>query len=101
MRRILLFAATIVLIASTAIAQKEVEIQREATGVYDLQKNSVSNVEFYNTNYGVFGFDVTKGKAGGFWPRGSQNNYIFAGGFWFAAKKRTSRSNEEICNCFL
>jgi hypothetical protein len=87
MKRILLIAAAIVFIASTAFAQKEVEIQREATGVYDLQKNSVSNVEFYTTNYGVFGFDVTKGKAGGFWPRGSQNNYIFAGGFWFAAKK--------------
>lgn len=63
------------------------EIQRQALGVYDLQKNTVSNIEFYTTNYGIFGFDVARTRGGGFWPRQSLNQYIFAGGIWFAARK--------------
>ena len=56
-------------------------------GVFDLQKNTVSNISFYTTNYGIFGFDVADGVGGGYWPRGSLNQYIFAGGFWFGAQK--------------
>lgn len=56
-------------------------------GVYDLQKNTVSNIDFYTTNYGIFAFDVQNTRGGGFWPRRSQNQYIFAGGFWFGAQK--------------
>jgi hypothetical protein len=60
---------------------------REAEGIYDLQKNTVSNIEFYTTNYGIFGLNVKQNRGGGFWPRGSQNQYIFAGGIWFGAIK--------------
>lgn len=63
------------------------EIQRRATGEYDLQQNTVSNIQFYTTNYGIFGLDVARLIGGGFWPRGSRNQYIFAGGVWFAAMK--------------
>ena len=67
---------------------------RTTTGIYDLQKNTVSNIEFYTTNYGIFGLNVAQNRGGGFWPRGSQNQYIFAGGIWFAAiKKRPNDTN--------
>ena len=63
------------------------ELLRSTTGIYDLQKNTVSNIEFYTTNYGIFGLNVAQNRGGGFWPRGSQNQYIFAGGIWFGAIK--------------
>jgi len=67
---------------------------RTTTGIYDLQKNTVSNIEFYTTNYGIFGLNVAQNRGGGFWPRGSQNQYIFAGGIWFGAiKKRPNDTN--------
>src|SRR5690606_17072002 len=34
-----------------------------------------------------FGFDVRNRVGGGYWPRNSKNQYIFAGGAWFAAMK--------------
>ncbi len=70
------------------------QIQRKYTRVYDLQKNSVSNIEFYNTNYGIFGHNVEDRAGGGFWPRGSQNQYIYGGGVWFAAKKQRVGSSD-------
>lgn len=55
--------------------------------VYDVRKNTVSNIQFYTSNYGIFGQDVARNTGGGFWPRGSLNQYIFAGGIWFGAQK--------------
>lgn len=66
---------------------KESETLRSYTNVYDLQLNTVSNFQFYMTNYGIFGFDVNRGVGGGYWPRGSVNQYIFAGGIWLAVQK--------------
>jgi hypothetical protein len=63
------------------------EIQRVPTGVFDQQRNSKSKVDFITTNYGIFGFDVVNGQGGAFWPRGRGNQYLFAGGAWFAARK--------------
>ncbi len=62
-------------------------VQRDTRGVFDCQKNTVSNVEFYNTNYGIFGFKIFESVGGLYWPRGSGNQYIFAGGVWFGAQK--------------
>lgn len=62
--------------------------ERLVTGVFDQQKNTVSNFEFYTTNYGIFGFDVRNRVGGGLWPRGSRNQYFFAGGLWFGATKK-------------
>ena len=69
------------------------QIQRDPTGPFDQQLNVVSNFEFYTTNYGIFGFDVRNGRGGGLWPRGSQNQYLFATGAWFAALKRQPNSD--------
>jgi hypothetical protein len=63
-------------------------------GVFDLQKNTVSNVDFYTTNYGIFGLDVAHLTGGGYWPKGSLNQYIFGGGFWFGAQKNKAGSSD-------
>lgn len=49
------------------------------------QQNTYSNMQFYLTNRGVL-FNNDNG-AGLFWPRGTNNVYIFGGGVWFATKK--------------
>lgn len=59
----------------------------------DLQQNTVSNIRFYTTNYGIFGLNVDANAGGGFWPRSSANQYIFGGGVWFAALKRVENDN--------
>lgn len=63
----------------------------------DIQKNKVSDVEFYSTNYGIFGLDVRNNKAGGIWPRGSGNAYIFGGGVWFGAQKQRPQGRNSLC----
>lgn len=60
---------------------------RKYETVFDLQENTISNFDFYSTNYGILFFDVKNQKGGGHWPRGSQNQYLFAGGIWFGAQK--------------
>lgn len=64
------------------------DVQRVHTSVFEQQRNTVSSIDFWTTNYGIFGFDVRNGRGGTFWPRGRGNQYIFAGGAWFAAEKR-------------
>lgn len=59
----------------------------EAAQFNDLRRNTVSKVQFMITNYGIFGLDVARNQGGGFWPRGSGNEYIFGGGIWFGAIK--------------
>ncbi|MDW7996206.1 MAG: hypothetical protein RMJ46_00810, partial [Bacteroidota bacterium] len=65
-----------------------VQPMRLAPGTFELRRNRVSRIEFYTTNYGIFGLNIAANRGGGFWPRGSQNQYIFGGGIWFAVKKR-------------
>jgi hypothetical protein len=55
--------------------------------VYQQGKTTKGRVEMATTNYGVFGLDASGTKGAGFWPRGSDNQYIFGGGIWFAALK--------------
>lgn len=70
-------------------------VQRAApSGAFDLQRNVVSNIDFYTTNYGIFGYNVLRQVGGTFWPRGKQNQYLFASGAWFAALKRPPGSTE-------
>jgi hypothetical protein len=81
-------------ISTSSFAQEKGndETLREARGIFDLQVNTESNIEFNVTNYGIFGFNVANngGTGGVFWPRGSQNLYTFGGGFWFGAKKEVA-----------
>jgi hypothetical protein len=69
------------------------DVQRTPTGVFDQQRNTKSKIDFITTNYGIFGFDVVNGQGGAFWPRGRGNQYLFAGGAWFGARKRPPGSD--------
>ena len=63
-------------------------VLQEQIPVFELGENQVSAIQFKLTNYGIFGLDVAAGAGGGFWPRGSNKQYIFGGGVWFAAMKK-------------
>lgn len=64
--------------------------------IYDVRKNTVSNIQFYTSNYGIFGLDVERNTGGGFWPRGSLNQYIFGGGIWFGARKTFKNASGKL-----
>ena len=67
---------------------KNNKLQRTASQVFDQQDNTVSNLEFAMINNGIFGLNQALGVGGGFWPRGTMNQYIFGGGIWLAAQKK-------------
>ncbi|MBS1913812.1 MAG: hypothetical protein JST22_17625 [Bacteroidetes bacterium] len=73
-------------------------IQRVPRNAYEVIKNKVSNIEVYSSNYGIFGLNVQANAAGGVWPRGSGQAYIFGGGIWFGAQKvRPSGDTSKLC----
>lgn len=63
------------------------EPARTPTGVFENLQNNVSKIDFYSSNYGILFLDVRNSRAGGLYPRGSSNRYLFGGGIWFGAKK--------------
>ncbi len=68
-------------------SKDQATILRKSLGAWDNQKNTVSNVELYSSNFGIICSDLLNIRGGTFWPRGSDDQYIYAGGFWFGAKK--------------
>lgn len=73
--------------------QASEDIQRTPSGVFDQQGNTKSRINFQVSNYGIFGFNIAQGRGGTFWPRGTRNQYIFAGGVWFGARKMPEGSD--------
>ncbi|HYF03973.1 MAG TPA: hypothetical protein VEC36_11385 [Patescibacteria group bacterium] len=67
-----------------------------AQNLYELRQNSVSNVQLQLTNYGIYGLNTASNTGGGFWPRGSQNQYIFGGGIWFGALKTVDGTEQKL-----
>ena len=87
------YLLAVLLLAVTALysqGEKNDELQRQSTGVFDQQENTESNIEFSTTNYGIWGHNASSGKGSVYWPRGSGNQYIFGSGIWFGAKKENS-----------
>ncbi len=94
------FAGSQAIARTTDSTQKPIQtqktpdfLQRTYSRVFDNQDNAVSRFAFKISNYGIWGFDITNGRGGGVWPRGSQNQYMFAGGPWFGALKRVGRDS--------
>ncbi|MEI6091255.1 MAG: T9SS type A sorting domain-containing protein [bacterium] len=77
---------------------KGTQLQRNTYGVFDLQKNQLSNVSFYSTNYGIYCLNVslleTQNAGGCYWPWSSVYQYVFASGFWFGAQKINPATNK-------
>lgn len=90
---IVLLAVFVACYSSPAAVKNKNSLQRQVSGFFDQQENTLSNVEFYTTNYGTIFLNVREGKGGCFWPRGSLNQYLFGGGLWFAAMKKQSKDD--------
>lgn len=75
---------------------KDNTIQRIPIGVFDMQKNTKGSVSFHASNYGINFLNIKENKGSGFWPRGTENQYIFGAGFWFAAEKRLSSTGDLV-----
>lgn len=58
----------------------------------EVRKSETSGIEFFTTNYGIFGSNVARGAGGLFYPRGSGLQYIFGSGLWFGARKTVDDS---------
>lgn len=49
------------------------------------------------TNYGTFGYGI--GRAGGEWPAGTGNMYIYGAGIWFGVSKTTAEGKDTFVTC--
>lgn len=76
------------------------KLQDKVINTWHNVKSTMSNIQFYNSNYGIFGYDKISGAGGTFWPRGSKYQYIFGAGIWFGAKKINPNTNSETKYCF-
>ena len=59
--------------------------------MFDLRYHDVGLLYLPLTNYGIHGHEVSTGTAGGVWPKGSGQAYIFGGGIWIGAIKGGSK----------
>jgi len=64
------------------------ELQRRVEGYFDIQFNTVSNIQFTTTNTGITFYNEKTRQGTGIWPRGSINAYIYGGGIWVGSRKR-------------
>ncbi|MBK9247262.1 MAG: T9SS type A sorting domain-containing protein [Ignavibacteria bacterium] len=80
----------VLIITSLILCGGNLTAQRKTTGFYDLQENSRGNIAFKGTNYGIFGLDTKNSMGGGYWKRGSANQYIYGGGMWFGTQKNVN-----------
>ena len=55
--------------------------------MFDLRYHDVGQIYLPLTNYGIHGHEVSTGGAGGIWPKGSGQAYIFGAGIWIGAIK--------------
>lgn len=72
-------------------------ILRVPTQAFEVLENKVSKIQVYCSNYGIFGLNVAANRAGGVWPRGSGQAYIFGGGVWFGAEKVRNGDTNRLC----
>jgi hypothetical protein len=68
--------------------QKPEDKPERSTAIFELRKSTKSNFDFCMTNSGILGLNTQDAVGGGFWPRGTQNQYLFGSGLWFAAIKK-------------
>ena len=67
-----------------------------AQSPYQTKASTLSDVEFYATNYGIFGLDIEHASAGFTVPRGSGLTYVFGAGLWFGAMKKVGEDTNKL-----
>lgn len=65
-------------------------------GPYQIARTSESNVDFFTTNYGIFGLDIRNSRSGLLWPASTTRRYLFGAGFWFGARKYVADSGRLV-----
>ncbi len=53
---------------------------------FDTKTNTKSNIHYYNSSYGINGYDIVARKHGVFWPKSSNDIYQLGAGIVFGAK---------------
>lgn len=81
--RAALVVAVLLLACGSAAAAPSGPAGGARTGVDDLERRADINlVNLFVSNVGSFGWDVTRGLPGLYWPTGSDRSAMFAGGLW-------------------
>ena len=70
-------------------------LSADTPNLVQCKKSTLSPIEFYVSNNGIFGENPKDITGGFFWPRGSQNQYLFGSGLWVGAQKKVLVSNAE------
>lgn len=93
--KIIMIGLIILIFSNVVIYSKTIKPKSDVQGinVFDMQRTTLSNVDFKLTNNGIIFLDYYESKGGCFWPRGSNNLYIFGGGFWFGCLKYNPKEN--------
>jgi len=52
---------------------------------FDIKRHNINNIELSLSNFGQFAHDDITDEGGCWWPKGSENTYIFGAGIWFGA----------------
>lgn len=88
MKNLLLLIVLIALVnCNLCFSAPKEQILRSASNVFDLQKNKTGTISYYQTNYGITGYNYVNSKGSIIWPDSTLNQYIFGMGFWFGAQK--------------
>ncbi|MBX3042947.1 MAG: T9SS type A sorting domain-containing protein [Candidatus Kapabacteria bacterium] len=97
MKKFTLYLVAFFAISSPLLAQKfnHPELQSDTLRTFESKKNTVSNIQFGATNYGIsncyFNFPELRGVI---WPRNSDITYSFGSGLWIGASKYHPDSNK-------
>lgn len=77
------------LVAATKIGSSKTTLWKATypDNMFDLRHHDVGQLYLPITNYGIHGHEVGTGGAGGIWPKGSGQAYIFGAGIWIGAIK--------------
>jgi len=59
--------------------------------MFDLRYHDVGQLYIPITNYGIHGHEISTGTAGGVWPKGSGQAYIYGGGIWIGSIKNGTK----------
>jgi len=81
------------LVAKTKSASSKIKVMKQTypDNMFDLRYQDVGQLYLPITNYGIHGNEISTGSAGGIWPKGSGQAYIFGGGIWIGSIKNGNK----------
>jgi hypothetical protein len=77
-----------VMVSGAALAQPATD--------FVVDRSRTSSVDYFVTNYGIFGQNVKAATSGFRYPRGTNMSYLFGSGLWFGAVKHDGDSARKL-----